>query len=371
MLLALAGGQALAVEESEEAKKAENAEEEAKEQKGKFLALPIFITEPAIGEGLGVGLVYFHKQKPIETPKILTGKELTRVTRRSKAPPTATGVFAAYTSNDTAGAGFGHARSMMNDKYRFVGAIANLNINATVFASDIPFDFGIEGNLIFSSIKRRFGDTNIFLGLSVSSLDAEVNFKLGEIGELPPIEFLDFDFRTTGLALSGIYDARDDVMMPSSGQLIDLTTWWYDDAIGGDFDYTTVRLKVHSFHQLHEKFVLGFRFDATTAGGSPPFFAVPFVSLRGIPALRYQGDTAGVFEIEGRYNFAKRWAAIAFAGAGYTDTSAPIFDTDNTIRAAGVGLRFMALKAQNVWVGLDFARGPEDDYWYIQVGHPW
>jgi hypothetical protein len=105
--------------------------------------------------------------------------------------------------------------------------------------------------------------------------------------------------------------------------------------------------------------------------GDPPFFAVPFVSLRGIPALRFQGDTAGVFEIEGRYNFADRWAGIAFAGVGYTDTSAPIFDTENTIRAAGAGLRYKALKAQNVWVGLDFARGPEEDAWYIQVGHPW
>jgi len=96
--------------------------------------------------------------------------------------------------------------------------------------------------------------------------------------------------------------------------------------------------------------VLGYRFDASTVSGDPPFFAVPFVSLRGIPALRFQGDTAGVFEIEGRYNFADRWAGIAFAGVGYTDTSAPIFDTENTIRAAGVGLRYKALKAQNVWV---------------------
>jgi hypothetical protein len=370
MCLVLTGGVALADEETEEAKETEE-EEKAEIQEGKFLALPIFITEPAIGEGLGVGLVYFHPQKPVELPKILTGKEVKRVGRRSKAPPTASGVFAAYTSNDTSAIGFGHARTMMNDKYRFIGAIASLNVNATVFASDIPFDFNIEGNLIFSSIKRRFGDSNVFLGLSVSSLDADVKFKLGGNGNTPPIEFFDYDFRQTGLALSGIYDARDDTMMPSSGQLVDLTTWWYDDAIGSDFDYTSIRLKAHSFHQLHEKFVLGFRFDASTVSGDPPFFAVPFVSLRGIPALRFQGDTAGVFEVEGRYNFADRWAGIAFAGVGYTDTSAPIFDTENTIRAAGAGLRYQALKAQNVWVGLDFARGPEEDAWYIQVGHPW
>jgi hypothetical protein len=348
----------------------DESEQEAEKKGGKFLAVPIVITEPAIGEGLGVGLVYFHAKKPEVPPKILTGKEVQRTGRRSNAPPTASGLFAAYTNNDTAGVGFGHSSSWADDKYRFVGAIAELKVNSTVFAADIPFNFTIEGGLAFASIKRRFGDTNLFIGGSISTLNADVGFNLGG-NVIPPVDLFDFDFQTTGLALSGIYDARDDTMMPSSGQLVDLTGWWYDDAIGSDFNYTSLRLKVHSFHQLHKKFVLGLRLDATTVSGSPPFFAVPFVSLRGIPALRFQGDTAGVIEIEGRYNFASRWAGIAFAGRGFTDKSEPVFDTKNLIRAWGVGLRYKALEAQNVWVGLDLARGPEEDAWYIQVGHPW
>ena len=34
----------------------------------------------------------------------------------------------------------------------------------------------------------------------------------------------------------------------------------------------------------------------------------------------------------------------------------------------GIGARFRVLKNQNVWVGVDIARGPEDTNWYIQVG---
>ncbi len=368
-LLTLAANAALADQSSKADEATEETAEDEKEG-GRFLALPIFITEPAIGEGLGAGLVYFHAQKPVEKPKILTGKEVKRTGRRSRPPPTASGVFAAYTNNDTSGVGFGHARSWADDRYRFVGAVADLTVNSTVFASDIPFNFKIEGNLAFASLKRRFGDTNLFIGGTVMALDADVEFKLGG-GDLPPVEFFDFDFQNTGLALSGIYDARDDTMMPSTGLLVDLTGWWYDDAIGSDFNYTSIKFKTLSFHQLHEKFVLGLRFEGSTVGGSPPFFAVPFVSLRGIPALRYQGDSAGVFEVEGRYRFHNRWAALAFAGAGYTDTSEPIFDTDNDIRSGGVGIRYMALEAQNIWVGLDLAWGPEDEAWYIQVGHPW
>lgn len=347
------------------AEQAEEADEKSTE--GKFLPLPIFITEPAIGEGIGAGLVYFHKKDVIERPKVLTGTTLARTARRSRPPPTATGVFAAYTNNDTAGVGIGHARSMRNDKYRFVGAAAQMRVNAATFISDIPFDFELDGNLAFAGLKRRIGESNVFLGVSISVLDADVAFKLDSGGTLP-LSLSDFGFTSVGIAGSAAYDARDDTMMPSSGQLIDLTAWWYDDAIGSDFNYSTARLKVNSFHQLHERFVLGLRFDVSTVRGSPPFFAIPYVSIRGIPALRYQGDTAGVVEIEGRFTLSERWGAIAFAGTGYTESLAT---QDTDINAFGIGVRFKAIKQHNVWVGLDLAKGPEDYAWYLQVGHPW
>ena len=33
--------------------------------RGRFLPIPIFITEPAIGEGLGIALAYFHRTKDL------------------------------------------------------------------------------------------------------------------------------------------------------------------------------------------------------------------------------------------------------------------------------------------------------------------
>ena len=47
---------------AEGADTAPESSEAADEGGGNFLTLPIFITEPAIGEGLGVGLVYFHEK---------------------------------------------------------------------------------------------------------------------------------------------------------------------------------------------------------------------------------------------------------------------------------------------------------------------
>ncbi len=345
-------------------------EKETSGKKGKFLVLPIVITEPAIGEGLGAALVYFHGKDDRSKPRIMNGQSVATTARRSTPPPTATGVMGFYTNNDTNGVGIGHTRSIKDDKYRFVGVFADMTVNSSVYLLDIPFDFEIAGNLAYASIKRRMGNSNLFLGLSLMALDADVQFELNPT-DTPPIPLLEFGLTNVGIAANVTYDRRDNSTMPESGQLIDLSVWRYDDALGSDFEYTSARLKLHSFHKLHEKFTLGLRFDASTASGSPPFFAVPFVSLRGIPALRFQAETAGAVEIEGRYKFADKWAGIAFAGAGFTDVQKSELETSQDMNAYGVGFRFQALKEQNVWIGLDVAQGPEDTAWYFQIGQGW
>jgi len=43
----------------------------------------------------------------------------------------------------------------------------------------------------------------------------------------------------------------------------------------------------------------------------------------------------------------------------------PGVQPDQDINAWGIGTRFLALEEKNVWVGLDLARGPEEDAYYI------
>lgn len=326
--------------------------------------IPLIVTEPAIGEGLGAGLVYFH-DTPGTKPKLSSGRSLAKTGRKQKPPPTATGAFGFYTNNDTTAVGIGHSRTFKEDTWRMIAAGAKARINATYYVADIPFGFSMEGALVMANFKRRMGASNWFIGASTSMVDADAFFKTDGSG-IP-----DFEFTDVGIGATGLYDSRDDSMMPSTGRRFDLTVWRYDDAIGGEFDYWTSRLKFNSFHKFAEKFVLGLRFEVGTADGEVPFYAEPFVPLRGIPALRYTGEIAGVAEAEFRYQFAPRWAVLAFAGAGFVDDFDPTTGTEDDIVAWGIGARWLALKEQNVWVGIDLARGPEDDAFYIQLVHPW
>ena len=345
--------------------------------RGRFLPIPIFITEPAVGEGLGLALAYFHRQKeaPGETT-LATPSSIGKDSNDQVAPPTVTGIFGAYTSNDTVAAGVGHMNSFKDDRIRFKAAAGVADINSTFYLLDRPFKFNLEGTLVYQDTRFRFGDSKWFWGIGLSYLDASSAFRLELEDEVPPsvIDVIDLfrsDVTNSGLSAKLAWDTRDNTSLPNSGQFIDLALWRYDDIFGSDSDYWDARFKLLSFHQLHEKFVLGARFEYSAIDGNAPFFAIPWVTLRGIPAMRYQGDAVGVIEVEGRYNFSPRWALIGFAGSGWVSSQKPAIGTEQSIYAYGLGGRYQIFEAQNIWVGIDIARGPEDTNWYIQVGHAW
>jgi hypothetical protein len=352
-------------------------ESEPTEKKGKLggykiLPIPIFITEPAIGEGLGVAIALFHpvKDGSGSMPQATTPTSISRMENERQAPPVVSGVFGAYTTSETWAAGVGHMNNWREDHIRYAGVLASARINSKFYVLGLPLKFTLDGMFIFQDIKFRIKDSDWFLGTSLSYLDAKNEFSLDVPGD-PPAQILDSDIKDVGLAATGSYDSRDNTMNPNKGQLINLSLWRYDDSIGGNYNYWSAKLKALSFHHFHDKFTLGLRLEVSTVDGHPPFFAYPWVKLRGIPAMRFQDELAGAVEVEGRFQLAPKWEVLGFAGKGFTSGDIPIFDNPGNIHNVGVGARYKVIEAQNVWMGLDIAKGNEDWNWYIQVGHPW
>ena len=65
------------------------------------------------------------------------------------------------------------------------------------------------------------------------------------------------------------------------------------------------------------------------------------------------------------------WTVLAFTGQGFVDSRDGVEETDDEINAFSAGVRYLVLEKQNVWMGIDAARGPEDEFGYIQIGTPW
>jgi hypothetical protein len=333
-----------------------------------IVPVPTIITEPAIGEGLAIGLGYFHPAKP----PVETGDGGSEQPAR-KPPPTVSGVFGGATNNGTWAVGVGHKNSWKNDTVRYLGVAAYANVVMDFYLLDRPFEFTLKGLYLLQDLRFRLAESNWFLGAALSYLDGTSRFEINPPASLnaEPDQFLALDFNDVGFKGRLMFENRDDTMMPSSGRLFDLAVTAFRPDLGGDYDYTTMKAKLISFHALNERFVLGWRGEYSTVSGDPPFYGIPWVSLRGIPAMRFQGRDVAVAEVEARFNFNKDWAAIGFFGRGWTDLYQPEMDSQESIRAHGVGARYRMLKEQGVWVGIDLAKGPEDTVYYVQVGHAW
>ena len=333
--------------------------------RGGFLPVPIIITEPAVGTGLGLAAVFFHGK--------LSGRPNPN-NPDQQLPPSRSVAVAAQTSNDTWFAGGGHIGHWKQDSIRYTGFIGIINLNIDLYAGDTPLAFNIDGGFLLQQAKFRIGKSKFFVGGKWIFFDSTSFFRGFDL-DLPP-DFPEFGrdgwkSRNSGLGLMGYYDGRDNIFTPDKGQEAALDILRYDQAIGGDFDYWYLKAQVLSFHKLHESFVLGLRFEGEMVDGNVPFYGYPFVQLRGVPAMRYQGERVVDLEVEGRWRVWKRWSLIGFVGKGLTDSDVPRLETDENIVTFGGGFRYLIARKLNMHVGIDVARGPEDTAVYLQMGHAW
>jgi len=360
--------------ESEDGGEGDKAE--AKKKGPSFIPIPIIITEPAIGYGLGAAVGYFHKNKHHEdaggekTSPVLTAETTAQAGKQQKVPPTISGIAAAYTESGTYGIALAHSASWKMDRIRYVGAIGYAHVVSTFYFSDQPYEFKLDTGLFYQDMKFRIKKSNFFVGGKLVYLTPDLIFD-DDVEEIPGVsdrtELTDF-----GLALQADYDGRDNKMTPNRGQYVEFVGWKHLEALGGETDYWTIGLTVDSFHEFADKkLVLGLHLDLDTAGGDPPIWGYPWVTMRGIPALRYQNESTAVVEGELRWNIVGRWAAVGFLGVGATRGDIRVFEDESGIVAGGVGGRFLFRPQDSLWVGLDLAKGPEQYVLYIVAGHKW
>jgi hypothetical protein len=98
---------------------------------------------------------------------------------------------------------------------------------------------------------------------------------------------------------------------------------------------------------------------------------MPFIGLRGVPVLRYQGELTMLAETEQFVNVYKRWSLVGFGGAGTTVPSLDDMNIGETAWNAGIGFRYLLARLLGLQMGMDIARGPEEWAFYIVFGSAW
>jgi hypothetical protein len=214
----------------------------------------------------------------------------------------------------------------------------------------------------------RLGNSDNYLGLRWIYLDLKSSFDT----TTPVLPSSFFANRSSGLGLSFEHDSRNNFFTPSRGYLAALDTMFYTPSIGSDNTFQTYRAHVFSYTQINKSLVLGGRLDARAARGDVPFYQLPYIDMRGIPAVRYQDQNAGVAEVEARYNLSDRWGIIGFVGDGRAWGGTTSFGDATNRVSKGVGVRYQIARILGMWVGMDYAWGPEGERaFYVQVGNAW
>lgn len=122
---------------------------------------------------------------------------------------------------------------------------------------------------------------------------------------------------------------------------------------------------------LSEAWFLGVRGQFEASFGDTPFYARPYIALRGIPSLRYQGEEVVSGEAELRWRFHPRWSVVGFGGVGVAWNDFEEFESQQEAASGGFGFRYLVARKFGLLAGLDAAWGPEDGVIYVQFENAW
>ena len=326
------------------------------------LPVPIIVTEPAVGAGGGVGLLYFR-----ESISGAREKSLARGERMSV--PDIGGVAAFKTSNGSQGVAGGYFGTLHGDRFRYLGALAKVDLNLDYYGlRGTPRRFALDAPLIVAQGLARLGESDWFAGARYLHLDASARFERDTPAE---IALPELESRIGRASLVVDYDSRDNIFTPSRGSYLEVDLGVARPGLGGSSSFESLFARGFTYLPFGKAVVLGLRGDGKFTRGQVPFYAQPFVMLRGVPAMRYQGRNALVAEGELRYNLDPRWAFVGFAGTGKAYGDAVPFADAETVGAGGVGMRYLIARKLGLYAGIDIARGPEDTVVYVQVGSAW
>jgi hypothetical protein len=334
-----------------------------------FIPVPFIITDRALG-GFGAALIpVFIKKRPAYVDSTDGG------VIRTQVAPDITGGLGAYTANNTwALAAFRSGNFIKSRiKYRIGGGYAHINMSfyrdfSQLGEKELKFSINTIPALLQAS--KRIGISRWFAGAKYLFLKSDVSYA-GDSSLSSLVKTYEFSSIVSQLGVLIEFDNRDNVFTPDKGIKFQTEFNWSDNIIGSDFNFWRINYYGNLYHPLGRRVTAGLRVDGQQNIGEAPFFLLPYIVMRGVPAMRYQGEAALLSEFELRYDFVKRWSALAFGGAGKAFDEWKEFGNADWVLTYGTGFRYLLARKFKLRVGIDVAKGAGLWSYYIVFGSSW
>ena len=327
-------------------------------QKGNWVAVPIPIANPTIGNGLQVAVLYLHPKRP--------GQET--------APASTSGLAALATDGGARLAGVFHDGSFANDRYRlnaFAGAgkfdLKFHGIGDDPVLADRPLPYEMSGAVARLRGEVRLpGTENWFGGITYQFLEATLTLQASQV--VPGLPDLPVRFRNAALGPHLTYDSRDSNYFPLKGQYFRAAWLNYAKRWGSDFAFDKGDAFYNHYLPLGTASVLALRARLQTASENTPFFALPTLDMRGFSRDRYRDNHTLSMTAEWRHKFTPRWGMVAYGEAGRFAPSLHALADGRTITTWGSGVRWQVTAERDMNVGIDLAVSSDDRAVFIQIG---
>lgn len=324
-----------------------------------FVAMPVPVSNPALGNGLALTTIALYS--PGRSPQ-----------------PWITGAGGLYTDSDSWAAGVFQRAHLAGDKVRVTAGLGigdfkldfyGIGSGAGARDRSIPIDQRGGGGLAQVLFKVA---PNLYVGPVYRGLRTRTSLNLSEL-PFPDLQIPEVELRSesSALGLAAEYDTRDAQFAPRKG--VYATGQWIkaSEALGSDFNYSRFELAANAYHALSAKSVVAGRISYCETSGHTPFYDLCLFGqnndLRGYDAGRYRDHTMYAAQVEYRRDLFWRIGAVAFAGVGNVAPSFGELD-GKLLPSAGVGLRFKASEQQRVNASIDFAFGEDSQAFYFYIG---
>lgn len=332
------------------------------------LPVPTIITEPAVGYGFGLGLLYFTAPKREANDNGGTTSPGADA-KQTMSPPNITGVGGFFTGTQSWGAGLMHFHSWDDDHIRYLGVLGKVNLHLNYYGPQGNANaYQLSGVTVVQQVLFRIANSPWYVGPRYTFFDSATRF-----GPLLPNGLHDFE-RDVRVGKGGIvvdYDTRDNMFYPSHGTYAEFEADFARGGFGSSNAFDMQSVKAYHWIEITPRWILGLRVDSGFSQGDIPFFAQPYVSLRGVSDARFQDRNQVTGELELRWNVTPRWALLGFGGAGKAWGKLHAFGDAPTAFGFGNGFRYLIARKLGLSMGIDVAHGNGQSAFYIQVGSAW
>jgi hypothetical protein len=327
-----------------------------------FLPVPVVVTEPAVGYGGGGAGLFLR-------PRREAGDE-------GWARPDISALGGIATQNGTWAAFAGDASRWQDGRLRSLVGAGTGTVNLDFYglgADRASIDRAVRYSLQFTGavaqVNWQLAPKSPW-AVGVRYVYADVDPRLRDDPIFPGLADR---VRVTISAPTAIleYDTRDNLFTPTRGVYAESSYLASRRSLGATVDFERFQQALIGWQPVPHDVTLGARGDYAWSSDGTPFFLRPFVMLRGVPAMRYQGDQAASVEIEARWQFHGRWSLVAFGGAGQTWTNRNRNSIVQGVGSGGAGFRYELARKFGLHTGIDVAHSPGTTAVYFVVGNAW